>query len=794
MRKLPQLDNRPASTTVNGKVGDAIKHESAYRHVSGEAIYIDDRPEAANLLHCAIGKSQIAHGYIKQIDLSAVREAEGVIAVITADDVPGEIDIGPVFPGDPVLVKKHVEYLGQPVFAVAATSHKQALHAAQLADITYEPLPPVLDIHTALQKKNFVRPPHTIKKGDPASAIKQAPLTLEGKLSIGAQEHFYLEGQIASAEPNEDGGMTIYTSSQHPSEVQKLVAKVLGTAINQITADTRRMGGGFGGKETQAAQWACIAALLAHKTGQPVKLRLNRQDDMIMTGKRHPFENHYRVGFDAQGHIKGVEITLNANCGYSPDLSDAVVDRSMFLSDNAYFLEHVSITGNRCKTNMVSHTAFRGFGGPQGVLTIECIIEDIAYTLGKDPLDVRKINFYGDAPRNLTPYRQTIEHFTIPRIIEELEQSAEYHQRRETLRSFNQNSPIIKKGLALTPVNYGISFTVQHLNQAGALIHVYTDGSIHLNHGGTEMGQGLYTKVAQIVANEFQVDISTIAVSAARTDKVPNTSPTAASSGTDLNGKAAQNAAQKIKKRLSQFIAEHFSVCIDDIEFKNGEVIFNHQTMQFAELVQLAYINRISLSATGYYRTPKIHYDRKTATGRPFFYYANGAAVSEVAVDMLTGEYKTLRVDILHDAGNSINPALDIGQIEGGFVQGMGWLTTEEVTWGNEGQLLTTGPAVYKIPAASDMPVEFRTALLTQQPNKEETIYYSKAVGEPPLMLAVSVWSAIRDAISSLADYKINPKLNTPATPERVLNAINTVQKAVNTQSESERTAQPAID
>jgi len=776
MRNLVDI-KQPHLSTAKGGVGRSNKHESADMHVSGAAIYIDDRPEPGSQLHAAVGQSSIAHGNIKSIDLSGVQSAEGVIAVMTIDDVFGHKDIGPVFPGDPVLADGKVEYVGQPIFAVAATSHQLAKRAVRLAKIEYQELEAVLTIKDALAKQNFVRPPYTMSRGDSKKAIASAPHQLQGEISIGGQEHLYLEGQVSSVEPTEEGGMKVYSSSQHPSEVQKLVAEVLGIPLNKVMVDTRRMGGAFGGKETQAAAWACIAALLAHKTNRPVKFRLSRNDDMCMTGKRHPFENNYHVGFDQNGQIKGINITVNAACGYSPDLSDAIVDRAMFHSDNAYFLDNATVTGNRCKLNTVSHTAFRGFGGPQGMMTIEMVMDDIARYLGKDPLEIRKINFYDVGDRNITHYEQKVECNKLPDLISNLEKTSDYQSRRKNVAQFNQENEILKKGLALTPIKFGISFTVQHLNQAGALVHIYTDGSIHLNHGGTEMGQGLFTKVAQIVAEEFQVDVNTIAVSATRTDKVPNTSPTAASSGTDLNGKAAQNAARIIKQRLIEFASEKYSVEQDKIIFRNNCVFIAEQKFSFAEFIQQAYIARISLSSTGYYKTPKIHFDRATGKGRPFFYYAIGAAVSEVVIDTLTGENKLLRVDILHDVGQSLNPAIDIGQIEGGFVQGMGWLTTEELVWNDNGLLLSNNAATYKIPAISDIPEEFNVSLFKDDPNREQTIYNSKAVGEPPLMLAMSVWSALRDAISSVADHKFSPKLNTPATPERILWAVESLKE-----------------
>ncbi len=780
--KHSDVNSLTQSNVGLGGVGKPKKHESAEKHVSGEALYIDDKPSVQGQLHAAVGQSTCAHGVIKSLDLSAVENAEGVVAVITVDDVPGHKDIGPVFPGDPVLAINKVEYVGQPIFAVAAKSHELARKAVKLAVIEYEELEAVLSVKQALEQQSFVRPPFSMQRGNAEPAIENSPHKLSGNITVGGQEHFYLEGQISSVEPTEDGGMIVYSSSQHPSEVQKLVAEVLGIPLNLVVVDTRRMGGGFGGKETQAAPWACIAALLANKTKSPVKFKLSRTDDITMTGKRHPFENNYTVGFDDSGVIQGIDITVNGNCGYSPDLSDAIVDRAMFHSDNAYYLNQAKVTGNRCKLNTVSHTAYRGFGGPQGMMTIEMVMDDIARHLNKDPLEIRKANLYGKNDRNITHYHQTVEHNKLPELIHELEQSSDYQNRRKAIELFNQSSPILKKGIALTPVKFGISFTVQHLNQAGALVHIYTDGTIHLNHGGTEMGQGLFTKVAQIVAQEFSVDVDTVGVSATRTDKVPNTSPTAASSGTDLNGKAAQAAAITIKERLVAFASEHYEVEPSHVVFQNNAVVLSKHNevihrFSFAEFVQQAYMNRVSLSATGFYKTPKIHFDRKTAKGRPFFYYSTGASVSEVLIDTLTGEYKVLRADILHDVGDSLNPAIDRGQIEGAFIQGMGWLTTEELVWDNTGRLLSNNPATYKIPAISDTPEDFRVALVPDDPNREHTVYNSKAVGEPPFMLAISVWSALKDAIASVADYRVSPKLDTPATPERVLWAVEAVKQ-----------------
>ena len=546
--------------------------------------------------------------------------------------------------------------------------------------------------------------------------------------------------------------------------------------MHKVVTDMRRMGGGFGGKETQAAAPACLAAVVAKLTGRPTKMRLPRREDMMMTGKRHPFFNQYKIGFDDTGRIQASEIIVSGNCGYSPDLSSSIVDRAMFHSDNAYYLGDATVVGHRCKTNTASNTAYRGFGGPQGMMTIEHVMDEIASVLGKDPLEIRKVNFYGKDERNVTHYHQPVEHNIIAEMVEELEASSEYAKRRAELREFNANSPLLKKGIAITPVKFGISFTASFLNQGGALVHIYTDGSIQLNHGGTEMGQGLNIKVAQIVAEEFQVDIDRIQITATNTGKVPNTSPTAASSGTDLNGKAAQNAAKTIKQRLIDWAAGHFQVTPEEVVFKNNYVQVRQQIFSFADFVQQAYFHQISLSSTGFYRTPKIFYDHATGSGSPFYYFAYGAACSEVLIDTLTGEYKILRADILHDVGASLNPAIDIGQVEGAFVQGAGWLTTEELVWNDEGRLMTTGPASYKVPAISDMPIDFRTKLVENRKNPEDTVFHSKAVGEPPFMLGISVWCALKDAIASVADYKKYPHIDAPATPERVLWAVEQMQ------------------
>ncbi|OPG83223.1 xanthine dehydrogenase molybdopterin binding subunit [Stutzerimonas stutzeri] len=769
-------------------VGRSVKHDSAPKHVSGEAVYVDDRLEFPNQLHVYARMSERAHARIVSIDTSPCYQIPGVAIAITAKDVPGQLDIGAVMPGDPLLADGKVEFIGQPVIAVAADSLETARKAAMAAIIEYEDLEPVLDVVEALHKKHFVLDSHTHKRGDSATALASAPRRLQGSLHIGGQEHFYLETQVSSVMPTEDGGMIVYTSTQNPTEVQKLVAEVLGVPMNKIVIDMRRMGGGFGGKETQAAGPACLCAVIAHLTGRPTKMRLPRMEDMTMTGKRHPFYVEYDVGFDDDGLLHGIEIDLAGNCGYSPDLSGSIVDRAMFHSDNAYYLGDATINGHRCKTNLASNTAYRGFGGPQGMVAIEEIMDAVARELGKDPLEVRKRNYYGKTERNVTHYYQTVEHNMLEEMTAELEASSDYAKRREDIRAFNAASPILKKGLALTPVKFGISFTASFLNQAGALVHVYTDGSIHLNHGGTEMGQGLNTKVAQVVAEVFQVDIERIQITATNTDKVPNTSPTAASSGADLNGKAAQNAAQTIKQRLVEFAARKWQIFEEDVEFKNGQVRLRDHYISFEELIQQAYFGQVSLSSTGFYRTPKIYYDRSQARGRPFYYFAYGAACSEVIVDTLTGEYKMLRSDILHDVGASLNPAIDIGQVEGGFVQGLGWLTMEELVWNDKGKLMTNGPASYKIPAVADMPLDLRVKLVENRKNPEDTVFHSKAVGEPPFMLGISVWCAIKDAVASLADYRAQPQIDAPATPERVLWGVEQMRRLKQAASKSATT------
>ena len=754
----------------------STRHESAHLHVSGRALYADDIPLPANTLHGAFGMSSIAHGWIRAMDLGAVLELPGVVAVALAADVPGENNYGSAVHDDPIFAPDLVQYAGQPLFAVAADTYTTARKAARRARVEYEPLPAILDIRAALAAQVNVLPTQRLTRGRPDEALARAPHRMQGTVHIGGQDHFYLEGQIAIAVPQEDGAMLVHSSTQHPSEVQQIVAHALGKQANQVTVQCRRMGGGFGGKETQPALIAAAAAVLAYKTGRPVKLRLDRDTDMLMTGKRHDFLADYTVGFDEQGRILALTVMLASRCGYSADLSGPVNDRAMMHIDNAYFLENMDIVSHRCKTHTVSNTAFRGFGGPQGMLVIEQVVDSIARALGVDPLEVRRRNFYGIDDRNVTHYGQAVEHNLIHTIVDRLADGSRYRERRAAVAQWNDAHRHIKRGLALTPVKFGISFTATMFNQAGALIHVYTDGTVLLNHGGTEMGQGLFTKVAQVVATEFGLPLAAIRVSATDTSKVPNTSASAASASADLNGKAAQAAAETIRGRLVQFACETFGVDAATVKFGDGKVSIGDRYLSFADLVTQAYRARVSLSSTGYYRTPKIEYDKTTLRGRPFFYFAYGAALSEVAIDTLTGETQLLRVDILHDAGRSLNPAIDLGQVEGGFLQGVGWLTSEELWWNAKGELRTHAPSTYKIPTARDWPAHAHVTLLEERPNAEETIYRSKAVGEPPLMLAISVFLAIRDAIASCGSPGVQPDLTAPATPEAVLRSLASVR------------------
>jgi xanthine dehydrogenase large subunit len=772
MNKLGTISSTP--------LHEALPHDSAAKHVSGRADYIDDLLEPEGLLHVYLGLATRAAGEITAMDFAAVTAAPGVIGVLTAADIPGENDVSsPHKHDDPVFAEGHVQFHGQPIFAVVGTTREAARRAARLARIDYRDSEPLLDLDKAIAAgARLVTEPLTLQRGDVEAGLAGAERRIEGRIVIGGQEHFYLESQIAMAVPGEDDEITVHSSTQHPSEIQTMVAQVLGIPFHAVTVNVRRMGGGFGGKESHGNVFAAVAALAARKFRRPVKIRPDRDDDMTMTGKRHDFLVDYEVGYDGDGRIAAVKATYAARGGYSADLTGPVTDRALFHADNAYFYPAVRVNSLPLYTNTVSNTAFRGFGGPQGLMACERWIEDIAYALGKDPLDIRKANFYGIEDRNITPYHQQVEDNILRELVAELENSADYQQRRADIIAFNKTSTVVRKGIALTPVKFGISFTATWYNQAGALVHVYRDGSVHLSHGGTEMGQGLHTKVAQVLADAFGLALDRIKINATTTGKVPNTSATAASSGSDLNTAAALDAARQIKERLVAHAARAYAVAPEDVSWEPGGINAGGRHVDFVELVQSAYMERVQLSAAGFYKTPKIHWDRTTGRGHPFYYFAYGAAVSEVSIDTLTGEYHVDRVDILHDVGKSLNPAIDMGQVEGGFIQGMGWLTTEELWWDDKGQLRTHAPSTYKIPLASDVPPVFNVKLAEWSVNREATVGRSKAVGEPPLMLAVSVVEALGMAVASVADYRVAPRLDTPVTPERVLMGVERMRKA----------------
>ncbi len=769
---------RAAAAEAWKAVGVARPHESAELHVLGQATYTDDIPELQGTLHAALGLSSKAHARITAMDLAPVRASAGVVAVYTAADIVGTNDCGPIIHDDPIFCVEEVMYVGQPIFVVVADTHDNARRAARRAVVDYDELPAIFTPQEAKAAQSYVLPPMQLKRGQFQTAFDTAPRVVKGQLFVGGQEQFYLEGQIAYAIPKEDNGMLVQCSTQHPSEMQHVVAHALGVHSHKVQVECRRMGGGFGGKESQSALWAAAAGIAAAKLRRPVKLRADRDDDMLVTGKRHCFFYEYEVGYDDNGKILAAKVDMTLRAGYSADLSGPVATRAVCHFDNTYYLSDVEIHAACGKTNTQSNTAFRGFGGPQGAIAIEYVIDEIARNLGRDALDIRRLNFYGKTERNVTPYGQEIVDNVIEALTTELEQTSEYRARRKAIDAYNASSPVLKKGLALTPLKFGIAFNVTHLNQAGALVHVYVDGSVLVNHGGTEMGQGINTKVMQVVAHELGLDMEHVRATATDTSKVSNTSATAASTGADLNGKAAQDAARQIRERLAAYAIKLYG---DEdgqpVRFFDNAVHVNGHTVPFPELVQKAYLARVQLWSDGFYATPGLHWDPKTMNGHPFSYYAYGAAVSEVVVDTLTGEWKLLRADALYDAGRSLNPAIDIGQVEGAFIQGMGWLTTEQLWWNPAGKLMTHAPSTYKIPGVSDCPEDFRVKLYDNG-NVEDSIHRSKAVGEPPLLLPFSVFFAIRDAISSVGGHRVNPPLNAPATSEEILRAISSVEMA----------------
>jgi xanthine dehydrogenase large subunit len=749
-------------------------HESAIGHVCGRADYIDDLPMLEGTLHAAPVLSPVAHGHVEDIDWASVTQHAEVVGHVSNQDIPGDPYFAAYTHDETIFAEQMVRHHGHVLGLVVATDRLVARRVAKSVPLqiqTNAPERPAIQARPAIEQNAKVLPSIQIARGDLAASLGNSPHQLHGQLEVGGQEHFYLESQIAYAVPQSDGQWLIYSSTQHPGEVQHWVAHALDIPLHQVRVVCRRMGGGFGGKETQAGHLAVWAALAAHKFQRPVKIRLDRTDDMLITGKRHPFSHDWHVGFDAQGRITGLDSVQWAHCGHSADLSGPVADRAIFHTDNAYYLPTLKITSHRAKTQTQSHTAFRGFGGPQGVILIETIMGDIARHLGVDPLDVRLANLYGIGERDVTPYEMKVEDNILEPLMQQLATTSDYRNRRDAVRQWNATQKVLKRGLALTPVKFGISFTATQFNQAGAIVSVYTDGSVLVNHGGTEMGQGLHTKVCGIVARVFDLPLHMVRISASDTDKVANASATAASSGTDMNGRAAEFAARQVRSNIAACMAKIDGCAASDVQFQKARVITPKQQRSFVAAVQLAYRERVPLWSDGFYATPKIHYDQQTLKGRPFYYFAYGAACSEVMVDTLTGEYRVLRTDILHDVGTSLNPAIDIGQIEGGFIQGMGWLTTEELVWSADGKLLTQGASTYKIPTAADVPKDFRVALW-HEPNREDNVGGSKAVGEPPFMLAISVFEALRDAVGAVCPGNRPVRLDAPATPERVLQAI----------------------
>jgi xanthine dehydrogenase large subunit len=767
--KLPSLAvNAAGLSLAHQSAGLSVAHESARAQVQGAVRYVDDIPELQGTLHAAPVMSRVAHGRVRTLDASAALALPGVRGIVTAQDIPGDPILGAFAHDEPIFASETVQFVGNVMAIIVADDVMTARRAARLVKADIEPLPAILSTKEAMEKNHFVLPPVHVSRGDASKALEASPHRLQGGFSVGGQEHFYLEGQVAYAKPQEMGQWLIESSTQHPGEVQHWVAHALGIAQHDVRVEMRRMGGGFGGKETQAGHLAVWAALAALKFKAPVKLRLDRDDDFMITGKRHPFDYEYEVGFNDEGLLCGLRLSMRVNCGFSADLSGPVADRAIFHVDNAYFLKDVSVSSYRCKTHTQSHTAFRGFGGPQGMMVIETIMGEIARHLKRDPLAVRRKNLYAKSGQS-THYGMPVEDNILHDLLSKLDHSAKYSSRLKAISSWNSAQAHFKRGLALTPVKFGISFTATLFNQAGALVHVYTDGSVQINHGGTEMGQGLHTKIAQIVADELGISFDLVRATASDTSKIPNASATAASAGTDLNGRAAQFAARNVREKLAAFVSGLDQCGAGAVSLKGGQVISPKQSRSWATVVSQAYANRIQLWSDGFYATPKIHYDKTTLTGRPFYYFAYGAACTEVIIDTRTGESRVLKIDILHDAGRSINPAIDIGQIEGAFVQGMGWLTTEQLVWNDKGHLSTHAPSTYKIPATGCIPEYFKVDLWPEA-NREDNVFGSKAVGEPPFMLAISVWEAIRDAVAAAGGD--TARLNAPCTAENVLRSI----------------------
>ena len=766
--------------------GTDVIHESAHLHVTGSATFTDDMPELAGTLYAALIMSPVAHGELigDGIDRDAILKEHGVVAVYTAKDIPGENNCGPIVHDDPFLAVGKVEFLGQAVAVVVAREMLYAREAAHKAKVLVKELPPILTIDEAMAAQSFVMPAKGITRGNASEAIAKAPRKVKGSTETGQQEQFYMEGQITYAVPREDGQLTLYSSTQHPDGNQREAAAALNLSTNDVEVICRRMGGGFGGKEGNASIFSQSAALAAFKLQKPVKLRVNRDDDMMITGKRHDFRIDYEVGYDDEGRILGADITLLSRCGYSTDYSGPVNDRACLHIDNCYFIPNLKLISHRCKTNTQSATAFRGFGGPQGMFGIETIIEQIANDIGKDPLDVRMLNIYqdpavsGNPATMVTQYGQTIADWVGDKVITQVAAEAKYRERRNSVNAFNKVNKRRKRGLALVPLKFGISFTATMLNQGGALLNIYMDGSVSVNHGGTEMGQGLNTKMAQVCADGLGIDLSYVRVTGTDTQKVPNASATSASSGADINGAAIMNATAQMRARLAPVAANMLGCKDTDVNFANNMAHGGGKSVEWTAVAKQAWMDRVGLSVAGFYMTPEIKYDFLTLTGHAFYYYCYGASVSEVEIDTRTGEYWVKAVDIVHDAGKSINPAIDKGQIEGGYVQGMGWLTMEECIWDKKGKFLTHGPSTYKIPVAGDIPEHFNVTLFDGS-NLKPTPFNSKAVGEPPLMLALSTFFALRDAVSASADHQTVVHMSAPATPEKILMSCEKAKAAV---------------
>jgi xanthine dehydrogenase large subunit len=766
-----------------------IPHDSIVKHVTGESVYVNDIQAGEQMLYGHLVCSKNAHAKFNILNLENVKKLAGVKAIISCEEIPGSNQMGPVVNDEPCLAENEVHFIGQVILLIAAETKEIAHEAEKLIEIQYEPLDAILDLETAILNKNRLHPPRKIECGDVEKAFKECNHILKGILKTGGQEHWYLETQSCLAIPGEGKEIKVYSSTQHPSETQAIVAEVLGIQKNEVEVEVRRMGGAFGGKETQANHYAAGAALLAKVTGQPVKVHLTRDEDQIITGKRHNSLSKYKVGFNNNGKLVALEIDLNLDAGSSTDLTMAILERAMFHVDNAYFIPNLKVTGHSWITNKPSNTAMRGFGGPQDMAVIENIIDRIARFLGKDSVEIRRLNFYSTGKNSITHYGQKIAKNRLPLLFNQLVKSSDYFKRRELVNRFNELNSYTKKGLALTPVKFGISFTTSFLNQAGAMVNIYKDGTLLVNHGGTEMGQGIHTKILQIASSELGISPEFIKITPTNTSKVPNTSATAASSGSDLNGMAVKDAIDKLKLRLGKVALQIFNEYdskIKDLVFENNSIYTSRNRkykVTFKDLVNVAYLNQTSLSATGFYKTPGIYYNKQKGKGKPFHYYAFGMAVSEVELDTLTGYVKVLRTDILHDVGKSINEKIDIGQIEGGFVQGLGWVTTEDLKYDEKGNLLNHSPDTYKIPTIKDIPRDFRIELLKDAPNPN-TIRQSKAVGEPPFMLALSVWLAIKDAISSIANHKMEPEFLLPATNEVILRSIESLKKRTGTTSE----------